>query len=366
MRQKPIVRFDITRMDSLGQGVSKVTDKVTFIPKTLPGEKGEAEILSERKGVAFARLKKISEPSKLRIDPVCEHFQNCTSCHYLHVNYEQELVFKKESFEGLFRKLPLPPVQVIGASHRLNYRNRIQLHYSIKSKLLGFKDSQTYLITPVRDCLAGVPEVAAEIKRLYQNDQWLKEAPTAPMDGHVEIYWFENELKVNWNRPYSEGGFTQVFDEMNQKLKNILKNDWFPNEKTELLDLFGGNGNLSKELNYSKRLCVDVYQKTPGTDFLSMNLYDDKALNVVQSELKKRGMNPEYLLLDPPRSGLKNLTDWIQKLKPKSIAYVSCDPHTLARDLQGLTDYTFKNAFLIDFFPSTFHFESLIILERKS
>lgn len=365
MQQKRISPFEITGMDSLGQGVSKLGDKVTFIPKTMVDDKGMAVIQAERKGVAFAKVQELTTPSQRRIKPQCIHFNSCPSCHYQHVEYQDELGFKKESFQKLFRKMALPEIQVVGATRRFEYRNRIQLHYSLKSKLIGMRDSQTHAITPIPECIIGLPEVNAEIKRLYHQDQWLKEAPRKDLEGHVEIYLVDNQIKTSWNRPYADGGFTQVFEEMNQQLKNILMNDWPLDKLTHLLDLFGGNGNLSNGLNYSKRLCVDVYQQKPGADFLSQNLYDDSALNRVQSELKKREMQVQHVLLDPPRSGLKNLKDWIQVLKPESIAYVSCDPHTLARDVMNLEGYSIRKAFLIDFFPSTFHFESFLILERK-
>ena len=365
MKQKPTVPFEITGMDSLGQGVSKITEKVTFIPKTVIGDVGEAVIMSEKKGVAFGRLKKLNVSSDTRIEPKCVHFGSCPSCHYLHMDYQDELKFKKQSFERLFRKLPLPGVTVIAASQRFHYRNRIQLHYSLKSKLIGMKDPQTFEIIPIPQCLIAIPEVTKEIKRLYENQTWLKEVPNAPMEGHVEIYWDQNKLKVNWNRPYAEGGFTQVFEEMNLKLKEILKNEWRPNEALRLLDLFGGNGNLSNDLNYSERLCVDMYSSEKGSEFFDQNIYGPKALRNVALELKKRNFTPQHLLLDPPRSGLKNILEWTEAFKPFSIAYVSCDPHTLVRDLETLKNYTIKKAFLIDFFPSTFHFESLIILDKN-
>jgi 23S rRNA (uracil1939-C5)-methyltransferase len=366
MRQKRIVAFEITGMDSLGQGVSKISDKVTFIPKTAVGDNGECEIQSEKKGVAFGRLSSLSKISSQRIKPDCVHFDKCPSCHYQHVSYEQELIYKKENFEQLFRKLPLPPVEVVAAPERYHYRNRIQLHYSLKTKLIGMRDPQTFAITPIPQCIIGRNEVLNEIRRLYENSTWLKEAPTHPHEGHVEIYFHNNELKVSWNKGYAEGGFTQVYEVMNQKLKNILLDEWNTPSSIHLLDLFGGNGNLSNDLSYSKRLCVDLYRKLPGEDFFNQDIYDEKALKNVLQEVKKKGLIIEHLLLDPPRSGLKNLNEWIEVIKPKSIAYVSCDPHTMARDLMGLSGYTLRKAYLIDFFPATFHFESFIILERNN
>jgi 23S rRNA (uracil1939-C5)-methyltransferase len=365
MRQKRFIPFEITSMDSLGQGVSKLSDKVTFIPKTTVGDKGEAEVMSEKKGVVFARARSFSTLSPERIKAECIHFDTCPSCHYQHVPYEKELEFKKENFKKLFRKLPLPEVEVVSAPERFFYRNRIQLHYSLKSKLIGMRDPQTFSITPIPKCIIGEPEVLKEIQRLYENNNWLKEVPSSPADGHVEIYWINNQLKVSWNKSYAEGGFTQVYGLMNEKLKSVMHDSWKIPAQSELLDLFGGNGNLSNGLNYSKRLCVDIYKSNPGADFLNQDLYDENALKNVLKEIKKRNLNLKHLLLDPPRSGLKNLNEWVEALKPETIAYVSCDPHTLARDVQALDGYSFSRAFLIDFFPSTFHFESFIILERK-
>lgn len=365
MSQRSQIPFQITSIDTLGQGVSKLSDKVTFIPKTIVGEKGEAVIMSEKKGVAFARLTKILEPSPKRIEPACPHFQKCPSCHFLHMSYEDELGYKKISFESLFRKLPLQSMEVISAPERLNYRNRVQLHYSLKSKLIGMRDPATAEILEIPQCIIGIPEIQNEVRRLYDQKVWLKEAPAAPMEGHLEIYFHENQLKLNWNRPYASGGFTQVYEAMNIKLKNLLQEEWTATSSSTVLDLFGGNGNLSQQLSAAKRLCIDNYSSSKGEDFFNQDLYDKNALRNTLNQLKKRNIIPTHLLLDPPRSGLKDLGVWLSELKPQFVAYVSCDPHTLVRDLQGVKDYKLGKGFLLDFFPSTFHFETLVFLERN-
>jgi 23S rRNA (uracil1939-C5)-methyltransferase len=363
MVKNRIIPFVVTSVDSLGQGVSKVTEKITFIAKTAVGDEGEAEIISEKKGVSFARVKILHKSSAQRVPPSCLHYGQCPSCHFLHISYEEELKIKKQSFEYLMRKMELPTVQVVGAPERLSYRNRIQLHYSLKSKLIGMRDPLTQAIHPIPQCRIGKDQVTKEMARLYHQDQWLKEAPKIPAEGHVEIYAHDNQLKTSWNRPYAEGGFTQVNESMNQLLKSALMKEL--KSMQGVLDLFGGNGNLSENLHYSKRLCVDLYGKLPGTDFFSQDLYLDSALSRVLHELKIRSLQVSHLLIDPPRSGLKNLNQWAQHLRPEQIIYVSCDPHTLARDVQALTDYDIKKAYVFDFFPSTFHFESLLILDRK-
>ncbi len=365
MRSNRIVPFKISGMDSLGQGVSKENERITFVPKAMIGDEGEAYITAERKGVAFAKIKQLSKSSDLRIEPECQHFQDCPSCHYLHTSYDQEIKFKEESLERMFRRLTPPKIKVVSATRRFHYRNRVQLHYDLKKKSLGMLDARSGVIAPIPHCLITLEPIAQEIKRLYQDQQWLKEANQNITQGHVEIYFHQNELKTTWNRPYADGGFTQVFEEMNQLLKLQLL-EWAKTKNpTTLLDLFAGNGNLSNEMHFSQRLCVDLYSQGSKEGFFSQDLYDKNAQRNVFNKLKSLKFSPDYLLLDPPRSGLKDLANWVNELKPKSIAYVSCDPHTLVRDIATLQDYHIEELYLYDFFPSTFHFETMIFLERK-
>lgn len=360
------VPFKITSIDSLGQGVSKASDKITFIPKTAVGDEGEAEILAEKKGVAFGRMVNLTRRSTDRQEPSCPHFSSCPSCHYQHVSYETELSFKRDALTRLLSKLNAPPLEVIGSPRRLEYRNRIQLHYDRKKGLLGMLDAKSNSILPVPECQIALPEILEELRRLYRGNSWLSEAPANLPKGHVEIYLRDGSLMTTWNKPYAEGGFTQVFSEMNEALRERLTRWRGPAPSKDLLDLFAGNGNLSDKLPRKGRLAVDFYRNLPGSDFYSQDLYSGTALKEVQRQLSLRGLKPSVLLLDPPRSGLKDLANWTNALEPEHIAYVSCDPHTMVRDLVSLTGYEIREAVLLDLFPSTFHFESLLLLERKS
>ncbi len=364
MRQNRPVPFKITSLDSLGQGVSKIGERITFIPKTLPGEEGEAVIHSEKKGVAFAKLSTLTQKSSARIQPMCPHFSQCPSCHYLHTSYEMEIESKRENFQKLFRNLPLPELKVVPAPERLGYRNRVQLHYDTKTRKLGMLDARSSEIIPVPFCLIAEKNVELKLKELYHDDVWLNLVPMGLSRGHVEIYQVGTETKLSWNEGYSSGGFTQVYQKMNRLLQMELI-DWYGTEKEDVLDLFAGNGNLTNDLPFSNRLCVDIYTEQKSSDFLSLSLYDKNALQSVSNQLKKKKFSIKTLILDPPRSGLSNLAEWLEVISPQRVAYVSCDPHTMVRDLQKVSGYHLTRAVLLDFFPSTFHFESLIFLERK-
>ena len=86
----------------------------------------------------------------------------------------------------------------------------------------------------------------------------------------------------------------------------------------------------------------------------------------IKKEIKNKNFSPDLLLIDPPRSGMKDLGVWLDEFSPKFVAYISCDAHTLARDIAKLPEYKLTQSFLIDFVPSTYHFETMVFLERKN
>ncbi len=369
MNQNCIIPFKITSIDSLGQGVSKISDKVTFIPKTFIGDEGKASVVTQKKGVIFAKIHELTVPSSKRIEPECPHFSNCQSCHFLHVSYDEEIDIKTNSLRKLFEKLSPPEIQIIKSPVRLGYRNRVQLHYDRIQKKLGYINRYQNDLIPVSGCKIGNPEITEVLKNLFENDQWLKLLPKgSPPKGHLEIYQKSSELapEIFWNKPYAEGGFTQVFPKMNSNLKDIITQKFSQITNLNVLDLFAGNGNLSNSISFQKRLCFDQYTKPPGAEFISQNLYHPKAFNEVKKIIKNLEFSPDLLVLDPPRSGFKELNSWSSELNPSKIIYVSCDPHTLVRDLLGLHHYKISELFLLDFFPSSYHFETMVFLERKS
>ena len=138
-----------------------------------------------------------------------------------------------------------------------------------------------------------------------------------------------------------------------------------------LLDIYCGVGLFSKffapkcgrvvGIESSESACDDFVFNLDQFD--NVELYEGPAEEIVPH----LDLSPEIILLDPPRAGLeKRVVDGILKLDPRTIAYVSCDPSTLARDAARLIHggYRLLDVTTFDMFPQTYHIESISLFER--
>jgi 23S rRNA (uracil1939-C5)-methyltransferase len=362
--KRQIKKFLIDHIDPLGQGVYKENDQVYFIPKTLPTETGNFEILQSKKGVNFGRLLDLEVKASNRIEPTCPHFNHCPGCHFLHTDYDSEVSFKEKSYRRLLDSVNYTgKIQIQKSKQRTGYRNRIQLHYNLKNKSIGFFDAKAKRIITPNSCIIAVPEVKQAMQNLLENNQWLKIAKKyKKAQGHVEIYFLNNQIQITWNKKYAEGGFTQVNESTNNQFKSSLSQ--MISDPKNVLDLFAGAGNLSNQLQFESRKCIDIYDNTKiSAEFYSLNLFDENALDIFSTSSPTKDF--DTFIIDPPRSGFKNIAQWTQFFQPDQIIYVSCGPQTMLRDIKTITEkYKIKEAILMDFFASTFHYEACLILEK--
>jgi len=86
------------------------------------------------------------------------------------------------------------------------------------------------------------------------------------------------------------------------------------------------------------------------------------------SALARAGERFDLVLLDPPRSGAKDVIDVAARLGAPTIALCSCDPVTLARDVASLAKrgYRLDDVRGFDMFPSTHHLEALAWIKRST
>jgi 23S rRNA (uracil1939-C5)-methyltransferase len=138
------------------------------------------------------------------------------------------------------------------------------------------------------------------------------------------------------------------------------------------LDLFAGVGLFAAALAPKFKRVIAVEANPASARDLAESLAPMANTEAREADvdafLSSCKVTPDLAVIDPPRAGMSPAAlARLTKLAPPRIAYVSCDPSTLARDLAILTaaDYAIEELHLFDLFPQTFHIESLVRLTRQ-
>lgn len=109
------------------------------------------------------------------------------------------------------------------------------------------------------------------------------------------------------------------------------------------------------------------YQSAKETIIQNVNKNIDLLKGDVAVLLKQKKVSPDIIVFDPPRTGLgERLCEFLIKQKTKKIIYVSCNPSTLAKDLNMLSKvYNIESITPFDMFPFTAQVESVTLLSLK-
>ena len=121
-----------------------------------------------------------------------------------------------------------------------------------------------------------------------------------------------------------------------------------------------------------QRYYIDLVEEYSNVNFYSIHL-EGEELSELERFFEKFPIGSEYdedidvLIMDPPRSGSdETFLSTVMNKRIKKIVYVSCNPETLARDIQYLSSmYEVNYVQPVDMFPMTAHVETIVGLYRK-
>lgn len=178
-------------------------------------------------------------------------------------------------------------------------------------------------------------------------------------------------LGLNYN--IGPDTFYQVNPHQTEKLYQIAVEKLELTKDDVLLDCYSGIGTIALTASkYAKEVIgVELNQNsvTMANENKKMNQIDNATF--IASDAKDFILNNSQMfnkvIVDPPRLGLdKAFIASVNKMKPEKIVYVSCNPITLARDLDLFKmNYHVKSVTPVDMFSQTYHIESVTVLERK-
>ena len=380
---------DVTTVKKIiqgGYGLAFYEDKTVFLPYTAPGDKVEFSVEKKKGKVLFGRIEKILEPSSIRRPPECPNFGKCGGCHFLHLDYEDEIKTKKSMVLETFEKIgKFKPVinDIIPSPSRFGYRNhsifrtdesgRPGFFMAESDKVIPFPQSGCLLLPKsMREMIAGLgndslkpnSEVRVRIDKFGAIHFWGLKETFSPPDILMEAggYLF----------PISPETFFQVNTLLNSKLIELVLS-LIRKRINKIVDLYCGAGFFTLPLagkttqiigiEGAEKACENAraatkLNKIPNTNFKRGN---------VEQKFKKMG-KVNLILADPPRSGMaKKVIEEIVRHKPEELIIISCDPPTLARDSSRLIQagYTPSDIYLIDLFPGTYHIETVIHFKKN-
>ena len=140
-------------------------------------------------------------------------------------------------------------------------------------------------------------------------------------------------------------------------------------EGTSAVDLYAGVGLFAARLAKRFQKVAAVESSVSAFHDLEHNVPGVAAENKTSEEyLTALEEKPDLILADPPRAGLgKHAVKELARIQAPRLTIVSCDPATLARDLQALlaAGYRIDKMTLVDLFPQTFHIETVVHLAEN-
>ncbi len=171
----------------------------------------------------------------------------------------------------------------------------------------------------------------------------------------------------------SANSFFQTNTSSAEKLYNQVLCYTNPKGTEMVLDLYSGTGTIPIFLASRVRAVTGIEISESATADANRNALENGVRNCqfvcgdIREKLGQIAFKPDIIIIDPPRAGMhKDVLAETLALAPYRIVYVSCNPTTLARDLEAMVEFYDLNEIQpVDMFPHTFHIEAVAKLSRR-
>lgn len=333
---------------------------VVFVPLTAPQDLIRARVTLKKPRYWEAELVELLRPSPFRREAPCPVFARCGGCAWQHVSYEQQCVQKQQilagSLRGLAKRGEFATLPFLAAREEFHYRNRIQVQS--RGGKIGFFAKRSHDIVETDQCWISDPLIDAKMKTLKPSEA-----------GRIELALSENGKVLTFagERDPEAALFSQVNQAQNEVLiARVL--DLARAEPKWVMDLYAGSGNLTfplaakfgnvEAVELSRASVERARAKSPP----SVHWHAGDVAKVLAK--MKVPVGEGLVVLDPPRGGCEAaVLHELERLAPRQIIYVSCNPSTFARDAERL-GYRLESVQGLDMFPQTEHVELIASLVR--
>lgn len=377
--------FVVEKLVHGGMGIVRDGSHTIFTPFAIPGEIVNIRIEPGTRKPTRARITEIVKASPYRVAPPCELFGECGGCQLQHIEYPAQIGYKRDIVIETMARIAgtagdIDPI--VPSDKSYNYRSRIRLH-AIHGALGFFAEKKRKFLEvkycrlaeeKINDALPSMKKLAANkspgaVSISIEEDESL----TAVFEGAIGDRIYRKNNSGEWSpAPKHRVAFQQVNRRQNEILRKIVGDAVREIRPEGIIELYAGSGNFTEIL-----IPHCDWVAAADSDSNAVIIATDKFRDKVEfhrsesaafvEEAIDRGLKPTLVLLDPPRIGAREALPGIIKLSPKFIIYISCNPATLARDINTLIEasYNLKSITPIDMFPQTSHIECFVSMARN-
>jgi 23S rRNA (uracil1939-C5)-methyltransferase len=379
------LEVEIERILPGGYGLAHAEGKTVFVSLSAPGDRLRVRVERQQGNVLFAAIDEILTASPDRIEPPCPYFGRCGGCDFQQLAYENQLVAKAEIIRDCLHRIArlevVPEIVVTPSPREWRYRMRAMWQIDQGERTIGYYERGSRRVCDVVDCAVLMPELQATLERVRATES--QEFP--PDLKHLDVVAGENgvslapsfsefetkelELTIRGERyGYNAEAFFQINPGLLAPLIEFALDDV---SGGLAIDLYSGVGLFTVPLARRFKRVIGVEGNARAVRFAGRNLDRARLENVrvvnagVAEWFRGRTLQPDFLLLDPPRAGAESVViKGILDFAASRVTYVSCDPATLARDLKKLVagGYAIDSLRAFDLFPQTHHVETVVRL----
>ena len=393
--------FKLGELGELGDTTAEFEGKSINIAGGIPGERALVRIYRyrrRRKDMVSGIVSRVLEASPDRVTPKCGYCGPCSGCQWQHISYPAQLELKRETVEGCLRRYDsLSGAEVLptlAAPGEYYYRNHARFTVRMGGQL-GFSNRTTRRFVRIEHCmlmdhvingaLSEFQDKSGETTnmslRVGKNTGDLLVQPTFqnPDIGIPSGQTHYAERMMGRDLRVASPSFFQVNTAQAENLVNLVRDGLELQRGEVLVDAYAGVGVFAILLSPYVARAIAIEESASAVQDGKLNADGLDNVEFVQLKTEEAladlieicdlDKSPQAVILDPPRTGCHpQAIESMLKLKPEKAAYVSCDPPSLARDLDMLVNggYEVRMVQPVDMFPQTYHVESVTILESKS
>lgn len=396
-----MIELETTDMANGGEAVARANGKTHFVAGAMPGEVVIASITTDKGSWARADLIEIRQASPDRIDPPCKHHGTCGGCQWQFAPIDLQRTWKREILAGQLSHIgsidPAVVRDTLGPSDAYRYRNRMD--FKIKDGHLAFARPRSRDLTAIDECHLMSPKIAEIVDRLGPLDGVQQLTVRASQNTDDALIVVKGKIPSHadtWgvdvgHRQRAEFtpviGTCTMIERIHDTDLRVTGDAFFQNntrgaellvalvsdillvDKTDtLLDAYAGGGLFAATVGQAAERVLAIESHPLAVRDLRRNLrvHLGAKASIARGTVEERVPTlDEYwtkAVVDPPRAGLgAQGVAAVTAASPSRIAYVSCDPASLARDAKLLArvGYSLEHCTPVDMFPQTFHIETV-------